>query len=347
MIKTSETREQVQDGLSVDKRRKGLFHRLRRRWSTEEKLPTITQTGSTDETEVTAADTDSESFSLPPSPTIYDPSDPLFATYESIPDNTLHSCLNLLSSENLGLNRVGLQRLNLLINGKSILDSYNSKEIAPYVLVLGGQLGSMEELLRFFFVTMICDAPHNTHCYRAARRAERKPQRPSEAEEALEDWVIDYDPSKVIDTDPLDENDDLTTASSRSLQLERILARHSQGKAEGALHNHALRILSNSLGKVYAADRNALADIDLRCSLWRSIITSLVENIEGNHNVNASVYSLKILRILCLVQPTMILPLLKYNLFAVLVDLKDYGEKQKLPILSTEATVLLKHAKGQ
>ncbi len=332
--------KQPQDAVDTSKRRKGLFRRLRRRWSTEEKTPSFKKTDGND-------DTDSESFSSHPANPIYDPSDTLSATYESVPDNLLHSCLNLLSSENVGLNRVGLQRLNRLINGRNVSDTHRSKQIAPYVLVLGGPLGSMEELLRFFFVTMICDAPHNTHCYRAERRAERFEPRVSEGEKILEEWVLNYDPSKRPSFDPFGDSEELASESSRSLEFEPPLKKHSQGKADGALHNHALKILSTALRLVYAEEPLVLTEMDLKCSLWMSIIESLVENIERNYNVNTTVYSMKILRILSLVQPTMILPLLKYNLFVPLVELKDYGDEQKLSMLSNEAVRLLKRTQGK
>lgn len=345
-MRTSESSEQIQDVVGADKRRKGFLSRFRRRRT--ETMPAIKETNSSDRTEVTDIDTDNESFSPFFSPSTYDPSDPLGASYESLPDNILHSCLNLLSSESLDLNRLGLQRLNLLINGRSISDSYRSKGIASYVLVLGGPLGSMEELLRFFFVTMICDSPHNIHSYQAARRTEMRQQMLSEEEEALEHWILEYDPSKGSALDPSEESDDLTNARNHFRDSERTV-RHSQGKAEGALHNHALKILAHALSKVYVADSNAIAeiDLDLQGSMWRSIITSLVENIEINHNVNATVYAMRILRILYFVHPTTILPLLKYNLFAYLVDLKDYGERKRLPMVSQEASELLKYTRGK
>ena len=337
MTNTIEITKQPQDDVDTSKRRRGLFRRLWRRWSTEEII--FKKSDSND-------DTDSESFTSHPTSPIYDPSDTSSATYESLPDNVLHSCLELLSSENVGLNRIGLQRLNRLINGRNVSDTHRSKEIAPYVLVLGGPLGSMEELLRFFFVTMICDAPHNTHCYRSKRRAERFEPRISEGERILEEWVLNYDPSKRPTFDPFDDSEELTSDSSRSLELEPNKT-HSQGKADGALHNHALRILSNALNLVYTEEQQLLTEMDLKNSLWISIIESLVENIERNYNVNTTVYSMKILRILSLVQPTLILPLLKYNLFIPLVELKDYGDEQKLFMLSNEAVRLLKLTQGK
>merc|ERR1719222_573802 len=106
---------------------------------------------------------------------------------------------------------------------------------------------------------MICDAPHTTHCYRAARRTERMKESLSEEEETLERWVLEYDPSRVTAADPTDESDELTCSSNYVLDSERGLARHSQGKAEGVLHNHALKILATALRKVHIADPNVLA----------------------------------------------------------------------------------------
>ncbi len=350
---TSETIVTINlDDEVVDKqRRKGLFSRFRRRWgSSRASTVALQKNDSFDETVRTTNETDSDSVSISPL-SAYDHSDPLGATYESIPDNILHSLLKLLSSESLGLNRVGLQRLNLLINGRGTSDSYKSKEIAPYVLVLGGPLGSMEELLRFFFVTMICDAPQNVHCHRVKRHAEMKrsiQRRLSQEEEAVVDWVLKYDAStsKGAAIIVSGEDNDLTSLSNYSNDSERVV-RHSQGKSDGVLHNHALKIFTIALGKIYAENPNALTEIDLGCSLWRSILTSLVENIEMNHNINATVYSMKILRVLSLVHSKMIVPLLQYNLFPILVDLKEYGEKQRLPLVTKEASILLNLAQRQ
>jgi len=287
--------------------------------------------------------------------------EPLGPSYESRPGNYLHKCLRLLSSDDLDLNRLGLQKLNLLVSGRIKLDIYRSEEIAASVLVLGGPMGSVEELLRFVFVTMICDNPQN-HFDRTSPTIRESL---SDEEEAIENWALDYNTSNsnvldYIDNDDNNEdesdseddsyNDELNYSTHHSRYAsydddsEESSAPHSQGKAGGALHNHALKILANALGEVYAEDPTILQDIPLDCSLWKSIIMSLVQNIENNHSSKATMYSMKILRFLYFVQPKMILPLLKYILFAKLVELQDFGEEHNLPMISSEAEKLLIHA---
>jgi len=304
------------------------------------------------ETEATLSEADSDSFHLSlSSSSDCDVSDAPGATYEILPDNSLHSCVLLLSRNDLDLNRLGLQRLNLLISGRTILDSYRSEEIASFVLVFGGPLGSLEDLLRFFFVTMICDAPH-TYCDNSMNHLGAK-QSLSDDDEALEDWIVEYDPSEgaSASASPSDDesSNELTNTSTHSYgscDSERAISQF-RGKAGGVLHNYALKILANALGKVYASNPKAMSEIPLHCSLWQSIVSSLVGNIEQRHSYKATVYSMKILRFLYFVQPDTILPLLKYSLFPVLVDLKDYGETHGLPMISMEASKLLKHARGK
>lgn len=343
---------------SFAQQRKGFFRRFQHESGP---MPTIREkTNSSDGTVTTLSEDDNESlssqFSLSSSSsyTIYDPSDPLGATYENLPDNALHACLSLLSNKNIDLSRLGLQRLNLLISGRTVVsDSYRSQEIAPFVLVFGGPLGSMEELLRFIFATLICDAPH-IHCYCDESLCPSTMQTTcSKEEEALESWILDeYDPVKgTTNTDPSD--DELTAASYHSRVSSALninVLRKSQGKGRGALHNHALKILANALEKIYYAvdDPRALdGGMNLHCPLWKSIILSLVGNLERNNNITTTVHSLKILRFLSYFQPEMILPLIQYTLMPLLVDLIDCGEKKSVPIISTEASKLLEYTQGK
>jgi hypothetical protein len=234
-----------------------------------------------------------------------------------------------------------------LTSSRFASDSYGSGEIASFVLVFGGPLGSLEELLRFIFVTMICDAPQTNFDH--ADNHLTIQQTLSEEEKALEDWILEYDPSgeSVYNDDERDDGlitRDLSQHSQTWGDSERAWPR-SQGKAKGLFHNHALKILANALGAVYAADPSALARIPLHCSLWKSIVMSLVGNIETNHSAHATLYSIKILRILSLVQPKTILPLVRYNLFPALVHLENYGEKHRLPMISAQASKLLQHSR--
>jgi len=277
----------------------------------------------------------------------YDPFDPLSAHYESLPDNSLHSCLRLLRSDDLDLNRVGLQRLNLLTSGRMLQDFYRSEEIASFVLVFGGPEGSIEERLRKAFVKMICDDSNTDNdCTESTQTSK---QALSEEAQAVEEWALAYDPSRDDSDGPVtglyaDERSDEFSTDSSYNYCKQSWTRRSQGKAKGTLHTHALKILANALGHVHSADPTALAQIKLQSPMWKNIIMSLVENIEKNHNVNATYYSMKILRFLHFINPETILPLLKYSLFLDLVGLEEYGEEHGLKMISNEASKLLKYA---
>jgi hypothetical protein len=239
---------------------------------------------------------------------------------------------------------VGLQRLNLLTSGRTIQDFYRSEEVAPFVLVFGGPEGSIEGRLRKAFVKMICDDSKTDNDYAGSTN-----QALSEEVQAVEDWALAYDPSCDDSEGPVtglyaDERSDEFSTDSSYQYCNQSWTRRSQGKAKGTLHTHALKILANALGHVHATDPTALAQIDLQNSMWKNIIMSLVENIEKNHTVNATYYSMKILRFLHLVKPETILPLLKYSLFLDLVGLEEYGEEHGFQMISHEASKLLKYA---
>merc|ERR1712193_412134 len=84
--------------------------------------------------------------------------------YDGIPiDSIIQKCLNPLSSNDIDQNRLGLQRLELLIKGgrkRSSASAEDDDDFVSKILVCGGPMGSKEEMLRYVFATMICDSPH-------------------------------------------------------------------------------------------------------------------------------------------------------------------------------------------
>mmetsp|Transcript_18405 Transcript_18405/g.42257 ORF Transcript_18405/g.42257 Transcript_18405/m.42257 type:complete len:375 (-) Transcript_18405:9-1133(-) len=266
---------------------------------------------------------------------------------DDISDNSIHSCLKLLSSDDLDQNRLGLQRLVLLTRGRTLSGLYRSEEIASRVLVFGGSPGSVEERLRSVFSTMICNADQaGEPCASQTISA-----MDMDAKEALFDWILDYDPKTGMDGNGKHisyyDIDEFSCSSDCSDGHQRQPL-HPQGKAEGALHNHALRILANALEWVASFDRKeSLSEMEQEAFqgvVWESIIQSLMENIETNRNVDATGYSLRILRLLHCIHPETIESLLKYALIVHLLFFLEYGKQRLYPMIHSEASYLLEKA---
>lgn len=279
------------------------------------------------------------------------------AAYDNIPGSSIQSCLKLLSSEDIDQNRVGLQRLAMLTKGRRLSGLYRSEEIAAHVLVFGGAPGSIEEQLRYNFATMICDNPHEYPTTVPILLTD-----PNDEKEALFDWILDYDPITGLDgngnhvsycDDDDDGNDDDSSCSYDSYCSEHTEYEplHPQGKAGGALHNHALRVLANALARVESSTTTTTTTergerlIPLQGSIWKNIICNLVDNIETNRDADATGYSLKILRRLHSVHPETIEPLLKYSLLDQLVFLTEYGKRSWFPVIYLEASELLRQTR--
>merc|ERR1712054_82734 len=120
----------------------------------------------------------------------------------------IHSCLRLLSTEDVDRNRVGLQRLAIAVTkeGQQQRDTPISR-----ALVYGGPSGSDEELLQFVFTALICDAPHDDTCDMDYHNQDEDPTTPDDCrddkeeeeqkKEALFDWILEYDPSADSSTE--------------------------------------------------------------------------------------------------------------------------------------------------
>jgi hypothetical protein len=80
--------------------------------------------------------------------------------------------------------------------------------------------------------------------------------------------------------------------------------------------------------------------------MWRSTIQSIVHNIETNHNPDITGYSLRILRILQSIAPSMINPLVQHTLFWQLHYLREFGKGRIFPMICLEASRLLEAAES-
>ncbi len=281
------------------------------------------------------------------------------------PESSIRSCLKLLCNPDLDQNRLGLQRLKLLTKGKTISGLFRSEIVVSYVLVYGGELGSFQEALRYVFVTIFCDAPHRDSTY-AKKRSQKKRchNKYDGRDDDSTNPYLDDDDDDVRDSvkdcycaipaslqrkeeatrirDVYGIGDEESDADSWSTDGEEGAA---QGKSWGALHSSALQVLVHALSHVTASPRHNLIPIPLQDTIWRNIIRSLVHNIETNHTAEITGYSLKILRLLQSIHPTIVNGLLRQSLFPHLVGLSEqYHGDQRFQMIHHESSCLLKRA---
>jgi hypothetical protein len=333
-------------------------------------------------------------------------------TYDELPsNNSIYKCINYLSSNDIDLNRVGLQKLIMLTKGRTLSGLYNSEEIISYILIYGGPFGSVEERLRYIFATMICNSPHyyandndnandngNNHYQNQNQNQNNNELYDDdyfddydEEKYALFKWISEYNPNNELDNLNLnlninrsnrnkinnrmvhDDDDDRNENSCYSSERKSFSQQHPEGKGNGILHNHALRVLSNALGKVSSSMKyNSISSssssssddegimkqeqeerqIPLDGTIWKNIIRCIVNNIESSNdctgnarNINGIGYSLKILRLLYEIQSEkMILSLLRHTLFTSLVYLQEYSKVHQFPMIYKESSYLLQRA---
>ncbi|KAG7365893.1 hypothetical protein IV203_028563 [Nitzschia inconspicua] len=276
---------------------------------------------------------------------------------ESMLEASMRACIDLLSSHDLDLNRVGLQRLSLLTKGRNLFGLNRSETLVVSMsLVYGGQVGGrLEKELQHAFSNMICDSPNDdTDVY----------QRIQPVTEAFDgdDDIIDFDIlDRIADGQWNQEDVEWNDCNSSVEEANPSMESHTdvpRGKACGALHLHGLKILCNALIEVtnaclYGRDvRNQSAafvsnrkTLHLNDRIWRNMMQSLVHNIETNHTANITGYSLKILRLLHAIHPDMIQPLLQQTLFPYLIHLQTYGQDHVFPMIHSESTYLVRRAK--
>ncbi|OEU11140.1 hypothetical protein FRACYDRAFT_246251 [Fragilariopsis cylindrus CCMP1102] len=269
----------------------------------------------------------------------------------------------------------------MLTKGRRLSGLYNSEEIVSYILTYGGPFGSVEERLRYIFATMICNSPHIENDNNGSRANENNNNENNDEscykddyfddyeqeKDALFEWISEYNPNNEVnknknntgeDDDDDDRRDDDNTTSEQRQQI--MSYQHPEGKGNGIVHNHALRVLANALGNVSSSmqdypvvddddeeqEQHRRPQIPLDGTIWKNIIRCIVDNIENTEtrrskNINGTGYSLKILRLLYEIQPQMILPLLRHTLFTSLVYLIEYGNVHQFPMIYKEASYLL------
>jgi len=315
----------------------------------------------------------------------------------------IHDCLQLLSSTDIDQNRLALQRMELLLKGRSTStvgatavsssSSSSSSDTMPHaandvtvaqLLVYGGTLGSEAELVRYLFSTLICNTPEtatsldefmaeNTSCAAADDDDE-------EDADALFDWILEYDPNTTTTTTTttttdINTNNNYSDVSDEDEHSQEQLQQHPEGKADGILHTHALRILSHALDKLTSTTTTTVTFVENKknnnhttttntgkkgiasplqgpMTIWTNIMQTLLDNIEHPaRNINATGYSLRILRSLYEIEENeqyddshhhlrILRPLVQHSLVSQLVYLVDFGQHYHFPMIQTEALFL-------
>ena len=299
-------------------------------------------------------------------------------------DPLIHSCLHWMSSGDIDMNRLGLQRLMLLLKGRAIHQHQTRSQasLSANVLIYGGNYKfSMEDRLRYAFATLICDAPHEDVGMR--RRSSNGGARPIIQRRSsvvsridLEAMMSSQDSNSLDREDGSNSSDGDSATSNLSDWDEDEMVGHEgpQGKESGILHLQALKVLAAALEHLKHrheaeqqdnADDNSLSEDDsddstidhsntsklpqrpipLNDTIWRNTMHSLVHNIETNHTPDITGYSLRILRLLQSINPCAVTPLVQQTLFPQLIYLQEYGKVHLFPMIRIEASRLLEGTK--
>jgi hypothetical protein len=219
------------------------------------------------------------------------------------PTIRLESSIDLLESQDLDENRMGMQRLVLATKP---VPTTPGDELVARALVYGGtNEESREERLRDIFVTFLCTVDDE-----------------DDADDAF--WFSDDDDSIYSDGED-----------------------GPRGKSWGALHTLALRVVVNALEQILSTDTDdtTASIIDFADSFWKQVVSTLIHNVELCHNrEDVTMYSLKCLRLLHTLEPIVVKPLLQQTLMPYLLYLQDYGQREKFPMVESEASRLIKRA---
>jgi hypothetical protein len=122
-----------------------------------------------------------------------------------------------------------------------------------------------------------------------------------------------------------------------------------RGKNLGALHLLSLQLIARSLEKILASDYSDSEpeSINFEDPFWANAVATLIHNIEMLPDADITGHSLKCMRLLHSLEPILVKQMLQQSLMPYIIHLKEYGENQKLPMIESEASRLLKRAEIQ
>jgi hypothetical protein len=116
------------------------------------------------------------------------------------------------------------------------------------------------------------------------------------------------------------------------------------GKESGIHHGDALQIILSSLEKVLQTDDLESKSIDFSDPFWKSVVGSLINNIETDYCNEITTTTLSCFRLLHTLEPVLVEPLLNQVLLPYLLHLRDYSDHYHLPLIHSEASRLLARA---
>ena len=126
-------------------------------------------------------------------------------------------------------------------------------------------------------------------------------------------------------------------------------------QAKDELHLLSLKLIAASLDKILLLGDTSFSSlpeedpINFHDTFWIKILGAVTWNIEISAGKKDEVtgYSLRILRLLHSLEPLAMKQLLQQSLMPYLIHLKGYGETQKVPLIESEATRLLRRGEIQ
>jgi hypothetical protein len=117
-----------------------------------------------------------------------------------------------------------------------------------------------------------------------------------------------------------------------------------RGKESGIHHGDALQIILSSLEKVSQTDDFESKSIDFSDPFWKSVVGSLINNIETDYSNEITTTTLSCFRLLHTLEPVLVEPFLNQVLLPYLLHLRDYSDHYHLPLIHSEASRLLARA---
>ena len=232
--------------------------------------------------------------------------------------NTSHidTCTTLLKNSNVGSNRLGLRFLVLLSQSRDEEDGPALKSELCTSIVYGGECMSKSERLRNAFLPFLAPSTDN------------------------DDWSSS--------TSSSDDNDEWSQYSKDGSTISGVYhddddveeTKHDQSdNANDDLHVLALRVFVYSLQEIVSAKKRS--SIEVSDPTWARILSSLGRDIESCRCIQSSEYALRSLRLLQILEPWDVTPLLGQSLLPYLANQQQLGKANGLPIIEKVASKLL------
>jgi hypothetical protein len=157
----------------------------------------------------------------------------------------------------------------------------------------------------------------------------------------------DLEGSDSTEVDADDDNDDSYLGESDAecwSDSEEENDSFPRGKESGIHHGLALQIILSSLVTVSQTDDLESKSIDFSDPFWKSVVGSLINDIETDYSNEITTTTLSCFRLLHTLEPVLVEPFLNQVLLPYLLHLRDYSDHYRLPLMNSEASRLLSRA---